>query len=62
MFGEYDISFCFNKECPRENCRRHYNNIPKCTPVSCMMIEPKDFYQCDEFYRMTSVVKDKKGE
>lgn len=62
MFFEYDISFCDRAECPRTNCRRHRNNTPIGVPVSVMMLETEDYYECEYFYRMTNIVKDKKED
>ena len=30
----YDISYCINKDCPHEDCRRRQENIPRGWRVS----------------------------
>lgn len=50
MFGEYDITFCSDKECPRTDCHRHSSHIPVGMPVSVFLNSPKEGEECRWYY------------
>lgn len=49
----YDISFCSNTECKREDCRRHLKNTPKEGLYSmCTFNEKENTDECDWYWKL----------
>lgn len=47
----YDITFCGNEKCTRNDCRRHRENIPINTRYSIAIFNEENRKRCDNYLK-----------
>lgn len=47
----YDITFCANQKCTKNDCRRHHTNTPSGVPYSFAFFNEENRKRCDNYLK-----------